>query len=105
MVIVTPAARADLFGGDDIILSQILVQTIQQLTELEQIFSTGQDTLGLLKDINQGVRDGLAVISIINPKFRPGTYGNIRDVSGAFRAIQSRYGSTPNSPDADLQDS
>lgn len=102
LMLPTPA-RADLFGGDVVVLTQILVQAIQQLAQLRQIFSTGQDTLGLLNDINRGIRDGLAVIRIVNPKFNPGLYADLDQADRALRAIQDLYGHIPQTADAKLQ--
>ncbi|HAR43304.1 MAG TPA: hypothetical protein DCS07_11860 [Bdellovibrionales bacterium] len=96
--------RADLFGGDIVVLSQILIQTIQQLYQLKQIFSTGSDTLGLLRDVNRGIRDGLRVIQIINPKFNPGLYGNLDSADQVMRAIQDLYGRIPQSGETKLQE-
>ncbi len=97
------SAHADMFGGDVVVLTQILAQTIQELAQLQQIFSTGKDTLGLLHDINSGVREGLAVIQIINPKFNPGLYGDVTQADQVLRIIQDLYGQIPDSPDARLQ--
>ena len=36
--------RADIFGGDVVVLTQILANAIQQLIQLRQILSTGSDT-------------------------------------------------------------
>jgi hypothetical protein len=96
-------ATADIFGGDVVVLTQILVQAIQQLAQLRQIFVNGQDTLGLLHDINSGIRDGLSVIQIINPKFNPGMYGNLDQPEGVLRMIQDLYGKIPDTADARLQ--
>ena len=38
-------AKADLFGGDIVVLTQILAQAIQQLVQLKQILQEGQDSL------------------------------------------------------------
>lgn len=98
-------AKADLFGGDVAVLVQILAQTIQQLAQLRQIFATGQDTLGLMRDINRGIRDGLNVIRIINPQFNPGLYGNLDQADKALRVIQDLYGKIPQTADAKMQES
>ena len=52
-------AKADLFGGDVVVLMQILVQAIEQVVRLQAIIQNGNDTLNLLKDINSGARSGL----------------------------------------------
>lgn len=103
--LITPKpAKADLFGGDVVVLVQILAQAIQQLYQLKQIFGTAQDTLGLMKDINRGIRDGLAVIRIINPKFNPGLYGGLETADQVQRAIEDLYGTIPQTSEYRLQE-
>lgn len=97
-------AKADIFGGDVAVLVQILAQAIKQLYELQRIVSTGQDTLTLMRDINRGIRDGLAVIRIINPKFNPGLYGSLDTVDQVQRAIEDLYGAIPQTSEYRLQE-
>jgi hypothetical protein len=97
-------AKADLFGGDVAVLVQILAQAIKQLYELQRIVSTGQDTLTLMRDINRGIRDGLAVIRIINPKFNPGLYGSLDTADQVQRAIEDLYGAIPQTSEYRLQE-
>lgn len=98
----SPAAHADLFGGDDVILAQILVQAVQTVMQLKQVIETGSDTLDLLRDVNSGVKSGLNLVQILNPHFRPGTYGNLSDAQGVLQAIEDVYGKTPDGADQDL---
>ena len=103
--LITPRpAKADLFGGDVAVLVQILAQTIKQLYELQRIVSTGQDTLSLMRDINRGIRDGLVVIRIINPKFNPGLYGGLETADQVQRAIEDLYGTIPQTSEYRLQE-
>jgi len=97
-------AKADLFGGDVVVLTQILIQAIQQLYQLKQIFSTGQDTLSLMREINHGIRSGLQIIRIINPKFNPGIYGKLEDIESVLRAIETLYGVIPRTSEYRLQE-
>lgn len=103
-LIATPPAKADIFGGDVVVLTQILVQAIEQLIQLKKILSTGSDTLDLWREINRGIRDGLAVIQIINPKFNPGLYGSLETAEQVTRAIQDLYGLIPKTSEARLQE-
>lgn len=96
-------AKADLFGGDVAVLVQILANAIQQLAQLQKILSTGSDTLGIMKDINQGIKQGLAIIQMINPKFNPGIYGNLDTADKVLRAIEDLYGVIPETAEARLQ--
>lgn len=101
-MILPQVAFADFFGGDDVILAQILVQAIQTVMQLKQVIETGSDTLDLLRDINSGVKSGLGLIQIINPHFSPGVYGNLNDANSVLRAIEDVYGKTPEGADQDL---
>jgi hypothetical protein len=94
-----------MFGGDIVILVKILANALQQLVQLKQILQTGEDTLGLMREINRGIRDGLAVIQVVNPRFNPGIYGNLSDAERALSAIEALYGRVPQTAAARLQSS
>ena len=96
-------AKADMFGGDVAVLVQILANALQQLAQLREILSTGSDTLGLLRDINRGIRDGLAVVHMINPQFNPGLYGDLDTADRVLAAITDLYGQVPQTSEARLQ--
>lgn len=98
------SAKADLFGGDVAVLLQILAQSIEQVYRLQQVIQNGKDTLNLLRDVNAGVRSGLDLIRIINPKFNAGVYGDLNNPENVLRAIHDLYGVTPNTADKELID-
>ncbi len=102
-LIVPQPSRADLFGGDVAVLVQILANAVQQLAQLQQILGTGADTLGLLRDINQGIRDGLNVIHMLDPKFNPGLYGDLNTADRVLATIQDLYGRIPQTAEVRLQ--
>jgi hypothetical protein len=99
----TPA-KADLFGGDVVILAKILIQTIQQLHQLKMILDNGKDSLSLMRDINRGIREGLRIIQIIDPKFNPGIFGSLETAEDVQRAIEELYGSIPQTSEYRLQE-
>lgn len=100
----TPA-RADMFGGDVVVLSQILVQAIETVIQLKSLLETGQDSLNLMRDINSGVKQGLDAIHVANPSSNPGTYGNLHDLNSVKQALESVYGKAPDGMDHDLIES
>lgn len=102
-IAVPKSAKADLFGGDVAVLAQILANAIQQLAQLKEILSTSGDTLNLLKDINRGIRDGLAVLQMINPRFNPGIYGSLETADQVLRIIDDLYGKIPQTAELRLQ--
>lgn len=96
-------SHADIFGADTAVLVKILANAIQQLVQLQRILGTGADTLGLLRDINRGIRDGLRVIQLLDPRFSPGLYGDLNTSDKVLATIQELYGRIPQSADARLQ--
>ncbi len=97
------SARADLFGGDIAVLVQILAQAMEQLIQLKSILANGEDTLGLLRDINAGIRDGLRVIQIFDPKLNPGLYGNQSTALQVLATLEQLYGKVPQTQNENLQ--
>lgn len=95
-------ARADLFGADVAVLTQILAQSIQTVLQLKSILENGEDTLNLLRDVNAGVRSGLDLIRIINPKFDPGVFGDMRNPQEVLRALEQIYGAAPKGANREL---
>ncbi len=102
-IVIPKQANAFSFGADVAVLAQILANAIQQLVQLKQILSTGSDTLGLMRDINRGIRDGITVLRIINPKFNPGIYGNLETADQVLRIIDDLYGKIPQTAELRLQ--
>lgn len=98
------SAKADLFGGDVVVLLQILAQSIEQVIRLQTLIQNGKDTLNLLRDVNSGVRSGLDLIRIINPRFNAGAYGDLNNPENVLRAIHDLYGKTPMTADKELID-
>ncbi len=100
----TTPARADLFGGDVVILTKILIQAIQQLQQLRMIYQNGRDSISLMRELNQGIRNGLEIIRILNPRFNPGIYGGLKTVEEVERAIEDLYGLIPRTSEYRLQE-
>lgn len=102
-LLIPQPSRADIFGGDVAVLVQILANALQQLAQLQQILGTGSDTLGLMRDINRGIKDGLTVIHMLNPKFNPGLYGDLDTADRVLSTIQDLYGRIPQTGESRLQ--
>lgn len=102
-LLVSPQARADFWGGDVLVLTQILANALQQLVQLRQIMSNGKDSLGMMRDINRGIREGLDMIRVINPRFNPGLYGNLDTADRVMNVINDLYGAIPQTAEVRLQ--
>lgn len=96
-------ARADLFGGDVAVLSQILVQAIMQLAKLREMLSTASDQLDLIRQINQGINDSLNLLKTIDPNLDPGIYREWTTVDDSLRRLTDIYGVVPESPEYRVQ--
>jgi hypothetical protein len=98
-----PVAHADMFGGDVAVLMQILAEDIQQLIQLEQILTKGQENLDLLREINRGINDSLNMIRTISPYVNPGMYSELKNVQDVLQKFGVIFGTAVNSPDAASQ--
>jgi hypothetical protein len=104
MLLIPQPARADFWGGDIPLLIKLIATSLEQLITLRQIFKNGNDSLGLMREINQGIRNGLAAIQIINPRFNPGLYGNLETSERVMAMITDLYGKIPQTSEYRLQE-
>lgn len=103
LVLFSPSAKADLFGGDVVVLGQILSNAIQQLAQLRQILSAGRDNLDLLREINRGINDSLDLLRTVSPYTDPGLYKDWQQVKDALANIEKLYGIVVPSRDQRVQ--
>jgi hypothetical protein len=96
-------ASADLFGGDVVVLTQILANAMQQLTQLRSILNAGQENFELVKEINRGINDSLKMLSEIHPNLDPGIYKDWKNVSKALHDLEAIYGEVSASPESKVQ--
>jgi hypothetical protein len=96
-------ARADLFGGDVVVLTQILAQAIMQLAKLRDLMGNAQSHLDLIRQINQGINDSLRLLKTIDPNLDPGIYKEWATVNDALSRLTDIYGFVPESPEARVQ--
>lgn len=91
-------SRADMFGADVAVLTQILAQAIAQLQQLKTILKDGQDSLNLMRDVNAGIFDTLRILESIAKNTNPGVYGDLKNVEELARKIRELYGVVTESP-------
>ncbi len=90
-----PAAHADIFGADAAILAKILTNALQQLAQLQQILKSGNDTLGLLQEVNRGINDSLMMADTFGLRIDPGLYRDLGTVDLALREVEVIFGQAP----------
>lgn len=103
VILFSTPARADLFGGDTVVLAQLLANALQQLAQLRNILQTGQNNLDLIRDINRGINDSLNLIRTISPNTDPGLYKDWQKVSDALNKLETIYGIAVESRDVKVQ--
>lgn len=96
-------AYADFFGGDLPLLSQIVANTLQQLTKLQTIIGKNQESLDLMRDVNRGIRDAMRIISTMNTTLSPGILSDLQRVEQVLGTIEDLYGRIPKTQSSDLQ--
>lgn len=100
---ISAPARADFWGGDLALLAQVVTNTAQQLTQLRSILGNGKDTLGLLQDVNRGIKDAMTISRTLNRTLQPGVLSDLRSVEGAMQTVERLYGRVPQGAGAQMQ--
>jgi hypothetical protein len=85
-------ARASMFGEENITLMKILMEAIKQYQALLAIVATGEDALGLMRDVNQGMHDSINLINTIAPNLDPGQYKDWESIQAALGKLSAIYG-------------
>ena len=101
MTLPTPS-RADMWGGDVVVLTKILFQTIQQLIQMKKLVQGARDEINLIRNINKGINDSLYLLKTIHPDVDPGLFKEWQNISGALRNIEKIYGTVKNVKDGKL---
>jgi len=100
-------SSADLFGGDVVVLTQLLVQSLSRYQQLKTILKTGSKNLELLEEVNRGINDILEVYNTLHTGHGHGqgrgVYGDWQNVEEAIRRLERLYGKIPQSQDSEIQ--
>lgn len=98
---IAPMARADLFGGDVAVLVKILAEQIKQYYQLKSIIENGKGQLNLLRNINSGIDNSIALIKTL-PIQDEKVWAEVSRFEQALGRIRDIYGQIPRSPDEAL---
>ena len=85
-------AKADLFGGDVAVLSQILVQVIDQVAKLSSILGKARETVSLLEEMNRGVKEVLRLAETAHVPIPAGVYNKAKQIDQAVWEAKRIYG-------------
>lgn len=95
-------SKADMWGGDVVVLTKILIQTIQQLIQLKKLVDSANDEINLIRNINRGINDSLYLLKTIDPNIDPGLFKDWREISSAINQVERLYGTVKNVKDGKL---
>lgn len=97
-----PPARADLFGGDVAVLTQILAESIKQYYQLKEMIGQGRDHADFLRNLNAGIENSIGLLQSLPVKDEK-ILADLRDFQGAVQTITDVYGRIPKSKEAAMQ--
>jgi hypothetical protein len=92
----TSISRADFWGADLPLLTQILSQAIEEVTLLQQTLSVAQGNADILKDANRDIQNALTEIYAMQDLIRDTTsIGKIKDPNELLIRLKGIYGRLP----------
>lgn len=97
-----PPARADIFGGDVAVLTQILAENIRHYYQLKQMIGQGQDQADFMRHLNAGLENSIGLLQSL-PVRDEKILANLREFQGALRSVSDLYGAVPKSNEAVMQ--
>ena len=101
MALAAPPARADLFGGDVAVLLQILAEQIKQYYQLKSIIENGRGQLDLIRQINAGIDNSVALIRTLPIKDER-VLAEVTRFQQGINRVAELYGNIPRSPEEAL---
>lgn len=104
--IATPTPSPAFWGGnpaDTMYLAQLVANALKQLIQLKNMLATAKHNLELVRNINKGIDEALAIFQTLNPDLDPGIYKDWRKVDQAIRNLEKIYGVVTDSPLAAIQ--
>lgn len=96
-------SKASIFGEETAVLLQILSNAITQLAQLRMILQESQDSLNLMRDINRGINDSLALAQTLGINLGPRLYAELKKYQDIMGKVESVYGVVVDSPLAEVQ--
>lgn len=85
-------AKADLWGGDVVVLLKILVNAISQLQQMQQMVGTAKSSLNIARDLNRGINEVLNLMKTAFPESELGIYKDWDNLQSALKEMESIYG-------------
>jgi len=103
IILTGQSAKADLFGGDVVVLGKILMETVKQLAAMEKIVNSGKTQLALFQNINRGINDSLNLIDTSSHLLDPGLYRELKNAKEVLSMLDQLYGKRVSSSHSQIQ--
>lgn len=96
------SVRADIFGSDTAVLTQILQENIRHYFQLQKMIQQGQSTETYLRWVNSGLDNSIGLLQSLPIKDEK-ILAELREFRSAMGKVSTLYGQVPKSPEAALQ--
>jgi hypothetical protein len=96
-------ATASLWGEENAPLYAILAQAIEQVVQLAEILKKSEESIALVKEINQGIREAMDLMKHQNRPLSPGILSDLRDLQSLMSRVERIYGRIPKTSQSELQ--
>ena len=90
-----PKPAYGIFGEDIPFLIQLIAHAIHQISQLQSIIGNGKEMVGLLNEMNDGVKQVLLLGETAHAPLPPQTLSEARQIDGAMRRASAMYGVLP----------
>lgn len=102
MIFFCGSARADIWGGDVVVLMKILAESIKQYYQLKEMIGQGRDHIDYLRWLNAGIDNSMGLLESLPIKDEK-ILADLREFKKATEKIEFLYGKVPKSPEEALQ--
>lgn len=99
---ICPSAKADLFGGDVAVLTQILVENIRRYQQLQMMIGQNKEHSEFLRKLNHGLENSIGLLQSMPVKDER-ILAELREFQGALQSVTDLYGKIPKSQEARMQ--
>ncbi len=100
--LLTPMARADLFGGDVAVLIQILAENIKHYQQFQMMIQQGKSTEDYLRLVNSGIENSIGLLNAL-PVRDERIMAELQNFKSAMDKVSDLYGRVPKSKVQALQ--
>lgn len=95
-------SRADMFGGDVVVLLKILAEDFRRFEQLRMMLQQSKDANDYLRVVNAGIDNSIGLLQSL-PIEDDKLLAELKDIKGTIEKVGILYGRVPKSPEETLQ--